>query len=231
MGFTSELEAAQEEIRAELKDSPRRDTIDRDMSEALSFIKAAITKMEGLIAAILKLSREGRRTLRPEPLAMTEVVQGLANAIRHQMDAAGAEVVIAPDLPDLVADRLAIEQIFGNLLDNAVKYLDPSRPGRIEVAAQAAGARIVYRVSDNGRGIAPADHARVFELFRRAGTQDRPGDGIGLAHVKALIRALGGRIELSSELGRGTTFLVTLPRTPATDLSRSGRDAIPDAAE
>jgi signal transduction histidine kinase len=162
---------------------------------------------------------------------MTEVVQGLADAIRHQMDAAGAEVVIAPDLPDLVADRLAIEQIFGNLLDNAVKYLDPSRPGRIEVAAQAAGARIVVRVSDNGRGIAPADHARVFELFRRAGTQDRPGDGIGLAHVKALIRALGGRIELSSELGRGTTFLVTLPRTPAADLSRSGRDAIPDAAE
>jgi signal transduction histidine kinase len=69
----------------------------------------------------------------------------------------------------------------------------------------------VIRVADNGRGIDARDHGRVFELFRRSGVQDRPGDGIGLAHVRTLVRALGGRIDLASEFGTGTTFSVTLP--------------------
>jgi signal transduction histidine kinase len=71
----------------------------------------------------------------------------------------------------------------------------------------------VFRVADDGRGIDPRDHARVFELFRRSGAQDRPGDGIGLAHVKALVRQLGGTIALDSVLGGGSTFTVTLPRS------------------
>ncbi|MGY2051730.1 CHASE domain-containing protein [Methylobacterium sp. JK268] len=215
MGFTSELEAVQEEIRAALGDHPRAAPIDADMREALGFIRAAITKMEALIAAILKLSREGRRSFRPEPLAMTALVQGLADAQRHQADAAGAVVSVAPDLPTITADRLAVEQIFANLLDNALKYLSPDRPGRIDVTAEAApGRRVRFAVRDNGRGIAPQDHARIFDLFRRAGPQDRPGEGIGLAHVKALVRSLGGRIAVASRLGEGTTFTITLPSRP-----------------
>jgi signal transduction histidine kinase len=126
-------------------------------------------------------------------------------------------VIVAPDLPVIEADRLAVEQVFGNLIDNAVKYLDPARPGRIEIHASAVGGRRVrFSVTDNGRGIAARDHARVFELFRRSGTQDKPGEGIGLAHVKALVRSLGGRIHIDSELGVGTTFSVTLPREGVT---------------
>ena len=67
-------------------------------------------------------------------------------------------------------------------------------------------------MADNGRGIAPQDHERIFELFRRSGAQDQPGEGIGLAHVRALVRRLGGEITVQSELGRGTTFqVVALP--------------------
>ncbi|ACA14871.1 multi-sensor signal transduction histidine kinase [Methylobacterium sp. 4-46] len=234
MGFTSELEALQEEIRGALEGHPQAAQIDGDMSEALGFIRAAITKMEGLIAAILKLSREGRRNFRPEPLDMTAVIQGLADAQRHQADAVGARVSVAPGLPPITADRLAIEQIFSNLIDNALKYLSPERPGRIAVAAEAApGDRVRFAVSDNGRGIAPQDHARVFELFRRAGAQDRPGEGIGLAHVKALVRSLGGRIEVASRLGEGTTFTVTLPRRPVASApgpDRAGFEGTPEAA-
>lgn len=211
MGFTSELDALREDILAELKGNPKAESFDRDISEALSFIKAGIAKMESLIAAILKLSREGRRSLRPERLDMPELVQGLVDAIRHQIDSAGAVVDVSPDLPAIVCDKVAIDQIVGNILDNAVKYLDPSRPGRIEVSGEDRGARVVYRIADNGRGIDPRDHARVFELFRRAGQQDRPGEGIGLAHVKSLVRAMGGRITLASEPGIGTTFTVILP--------------------
>ncbi|MCJ2053069.1 MHYT domain-containing protein [Methylobacterium sp. J-070] len=212
MGFTSELEATRAEMRTALQGHPEAERLDTDFGEALSFVKAAVNRMEALIAAILKLSREGRRHFTPEDLDMAAVLQALADAQRHQAEAAGAQVLIAHDLPGIVADRLAVEQIFGNLLDNAVKYLDPSRPGRITVTARSAGPRgICFSVADNGRGIAPRDHARVFELFRRSGLQDRPGEGIGLAHVKALVRSIGGRIEMRSTLGEGTTFDVTLP--------------------
>ena len=213
MGFTSEIEAIQDEIRTALAASaasasgPR---IDADITESIGFIKAAIVKMEGLINAILKLSREGRRAFRAEPLAMRQLVQGLADAQRHQADSANASVEIG-DLPDVTADRLAVEQVFGNLIDNAIKYLDRSRAGRILVSGERVGPWIRFTVADNGRGIAAQDHVRVFELFRRAGAQDRPGEGIGLAHVRTLVRALGGRIELASQPGTGTTFTVTLP--------------------
>ena len=218
MGFAGELEETRVEIRAALQGHPQADRIDTDLGEALGFVKAAVTRMERLIAAILSLSREGRRRFDPQPLDMTALVRTLADAQRHQIEANGATVTVAPDLPSVTADRLAVEQIFGNLLDNAVKYLDRSRPGRIEVFAEALGARRVrFAVRDNGRGIAERDHGRIFELFRRSGAQDRPGEGIGLAHVKALVRTLGGRIEVTSELGVGTTFGVTLPRGAARD--------------
>ncbi|WP_019905059.1 MHYT domain-containing protein [Methylobacterium sp. 77] len=230
MGFTSELDATRNDIRTALDNHPDAERIDADLGEALGFISAAVTRMESLIAAILKLSREGRRSFMPETLELTALFQRLADAQRHQTEAAGAEVIVAPDLPKITADRLAVEQIFGNLLDNAVKYLDRARPGRIAIDAVPVGSRIRIDVTDNGRGIAERDHARVFELFRRSGAQDRPGEGIGLAHVKALVRSLGGRIDITSRLGDGTTFSVTLPRESATASNR-GAAPTPLAAE
>ncbi|MCJ2012847.1 MHYT domain-containing protein [Methylobacterium sp. J-076] len=216
MGFTSELAETRSELRATLAGHPQAERIDAEMGEALGFIGAAVTRMERLIAAILKLSREGRRRFEPEPLDMTALMRRLADATRHQAGTRNATVSVAPDLPEIVADRLAVEQIFGNLLDNALKYLDDGRPGRITITAEASGAdRVRFAVADNGRGISRNDHVRVFELFRRSGPQDRPGEGIGLAHVKALVRALGGRIDLASEPGQGSTFTVTLPRGPS----------------
>ena len=83
---------------------------------------------------------------------------------------------------------------------------------QIEVRGRLTATHAIYEVQDNGRGIDRADFQRVFELFRRAGKQDRPGEGIGLAHVRALVRRLGGTMGLTSELGKGSTFTVTLPR-------------------
>ena len=127
------------------------------------------------------------------------------------MAASNAEIVIE-SLPALIGDRLSVDQIFANLLDNALKYLDPARPGRIVVRGKAAHNFIRFDVEDNGRGIDAADLQRIFELFRRAGPQDRPGEGIGLAHIRALVRRSGGRIGCQSEPGKGTTFSVWLPQ-------------------
>jgi signal transduction histidine kinase len=169
--------------------------------------------MDGLINAILKLSREGRRVLRPEPIELNSLLRNAAESIQHRVSEAGGKVEIDTKVPALVSDRLALEQIFGNLLDNAVKYRDRERPLAISIhVAEDRAQRVVVEVKDNGRGIAKQDHERVFEIFRRSGAQDQPGEGIGLAHVRTMVRNLGGDITLHSELARGTTMKVDLPR-------------------
>jgi len=220
MGYTSELEQAGKTIERAIAEAEKHRTVDpavvtavrEDMPEAVGFIRASTEKMDRLINAILKLSREGRRNLTPETLDMTAMVGRIADSVRHQTEDAGAEIVVET-LPAFENDRLSIEQIMGNLIDNAVKYLDQSRPGRIVVSGQdRAGGWVEYAVADNGRGIAPRDHERVFELFRRAGRQDTKGEGLGLAFVRNSVRRLGGDISVESELGKGSTFRVKFPK-------------------
>jgi signal transduction histidine kinase len=183
-----------------------------DFSEALGFIKSSIAKMDRLISAILNLTREGRREFQPEKIDTRELIEAIVSTLAHQAAEAQAEIHIAP-LPDLVSDRLALEQIFSNLIDNAIKYLKPGVPGEIRIRGRTKLGYAIFEISDNGRGIDPKDHQRIFDLFRRAGTQDKPGQGIGLAHVRALVRRLGGTMSVSSELNTGSTFTITLPIT------------------
>ena len=217
MGFTSELEAAMKNVGpfvagdASLADKARL-AAEEDIPEALRFIRASTSKMDGLINAILKLSREGRRELQPEPIDLVPLFQNAAASVRHQTDEVGAEIALPAVAPSVVSDKLALEQIVGNVVDNAVKYLARDRPGRIMITTGETARRVHIDITDNGRGIAEQDKERIFELFRRAGAQDRPGEGIGLAHVRALVRRLGGDITVQSELGRGTTFRIDLPR-------------------
>jgi signal transduction histidine kinase len=84
-------------------------------------------------------------------------------------------------------------------------------PGDITVRGRTKLGFAIFEISDNGRGIDPKDHQRIFDLFRRAGAQDRPGQGIGLAHVRTLVRRLGGTMSVQSELNSGSTFTITLP--------------------
>lgn len=118
-------------------------------------------------------------------------------------------------MPTLHCDRLALEQIFGNLLDNATKYLDPVRPGALRIEAEQLGSDQLIHIHDNGRGIAAENMVKVFAPFRRAGKIDSQGEGMGLAYVCTLVRAIGGRISCScscsSSFGVGTTFTLTLP--------------------
>jgi signal transduction histidine kinase len=242
MGFTSELE----ELRGDLfrriatlsrpegapppvADDNTADVIEpaldepdeqlsRDFTEALGFIKSSIAKMDRLISAILHLTREGRREFHPAAIAMRDMMENIASTMAHQAAEAGAEIRIEP-LPDIISDRLAIEQIFSNLIDNALKYLKPGVPGNIAIRGRRKLGFAIFEVADNGRGIDPKDYQRIFDLFRRAGPQDRPGQGIGLAHARTLVRRLGGTMSVSSEINNGSTFTVTLP-TSWTDANR-----------
>jgi signal transduction histidine kinase len=181
-----------------------------DFTEALGFIKSSIAKMDRLISAILNLTREGKREFEPVRIDMRELIEAIITTLAHQADEAKAEIRVAP-LPDIVSDRLALEQIFSNIIDNAIKYLKPGVPGEIAIRGRTKLGFAVFEITDNGRGIDSKDHQRIFDLFRRAGTQDRPGQGIGLAHVRALVRRLGGTMSVSSEINQGSTFTITLP--------------------
>jgi signal transduction histidine kinase len=232
MGFTSELEELRGDIfrriaalhvattsnpvvpDAEGSTESALDAGDKqlllDFSEALEFIKSSIAKMDRLISAILNLTREGRREFEPVRIDTRELIEAIVTTVAHQAAEAEAEIRIEP-LPEITSDRLAIEQIFSNLIDNALKYLKPGVPGRISVRGRTKLGFAVFDISDNGRGIDPKDHQRIFDLFRRAGLQDKPGQGIGLAHVRTLVRRLGGTMSVASELDQGSTFTVTLP--------------------
>jgi signal transduction histidine kinase len=232
MGFTSELEQLRADIFrriAELSHAaatasaapvaaggvePDLEGQDRqlsqDFSEALGFIQSSIAKMDRLISAILNLTREGRREFEPVWIDSRELIEGIVATVAHQAAEAEAQIRISP-LPEIVSDRLALEQIFSNLIDNALKYLKPGVPGDISIRGRTKLGFAIFEIADNGRGIDPKDHQRIFELFRRAGTQDKPGQGIGLAHVRALVRRLGGTMSVQSELNSGSTFTITLP--------------------
>jgi signal transduction histidine kinase len=223
MGFTAELEGATtllgelvdrvEETAPDILTEEARLAAREDLPEAIGFIRTSTQKMDRLINAILKLSREGRRMIAPEKLDLTQMIAQIEASLTQQIEHRGATLTVEGALPTIVSDRLAIEQIFSNLIENAVKYLSDDRPGRIVVRGRQHGQRVTYEIEDNGRGIAASDHQRVFDLFRRAGNQDQPGEGIGLAHVRALAYRLGGVIDVASELGQGTTFILTLPVT------------------
>ena len=243
MGFTSELEELRGDIfkriaslaRAGSAEPPAPDNatdsaepvlegadkqLSQDFTEALGFIKSSIARMDRLITAILNLTREGRREFQPVPIDTRELIEAIVSSVAHQAAEAEATIHIEP-LPDIVSDRLAIEQVFSNLIDNALKYLKPGVPGEIYVRGRTKLGFAIFEITDNGRGIDPKDHQRIFDLFRRAGTQDKPGQGIGLAHVRALVRRLGGTMSVSSELNTGSTFTITLPiRWAATNRNR-----------
>jgi len=189
-----------------------RDVLKKDIPEALAFIGSSVSRMDSLINAILQLSRAGRRELSPEPVSIQDLIGTIVNSLTHQLGLKNATVTLQEDLPDVIADRTALGQIFGNLLDNAVKYLEPGRAGSIEVSVAREDGEVVFHVRDNGRGMAQEDIPRAFEIFRRVGRQDVPGEGMGLAYVKTLVRHQGGRIWCESEPGKGTTFSFTLPQ-------------------
>ena len=183
--------------------------LDQDIPEALGFIETSVTRMDHLIRAILHLSRLGRRDLHLESLDMPALVHGTIQTLAHQIAARQAQVTVDP-LPTVTADRTAMEQIMGNLLANAVAYLVPGRPGEIVVTGERHADVTVFAVRDNGRGIAAEDIPKVFEPFRRVGRQDVPGEGMGLAYVRMLVRRHGGEIRCHSTLGVGTTFTFTI---------------------
>jgi len=228
-GFSAELHDAMELLAPHLErliegaEGAGKDSlsaaVEQDIPEALGFIETSVSRMDGFINSVLKLSRLGRRELALHPVDAAEYVETCRQSLAHQLDERGVELIVG-DLPQVVADPTALEQIIGNLLTNAVNYLNPERPGRIEIGGEQTNLGARFWVKDNGRGIAKEDEEKVFAPFRRAGRQDVVGEGMGLSYVRTMVRQHGGQIWFESEPDVGTTFFFTIgnPR----------REGIPD---
>ncbi len=222
-GFAGELNRALRELaplfelgasQVTANERPKMEELfHHDVPEALEYIDSSADRMDRLINAILKLSRLGRRELKPAKVDAAQLVAFILKSLHHQLEKRQATVITGA-LPTVIVDRTAIELIMGNLLDNAVKYLSPDRPGRIEITAEHDALVTTFHLRDNGRGIAASDLKRVFEIFRRSGRHDVPGEGMGLTYVKTLVRRQGGSIWCDSRLGEGSTFSFTIPHTP-----------------
>lgn len=187
------------------------EALEQQIPTALHYIDSAVQRLDHYTAAILKLSRIGHQHLNLEVVSSRAVVQAVIDSLSAQINEQGIEVTV-DDLPDVRADSMALDQIFGNVLANAVNYLHPQRPGVIRIFAEAADHQVIFHVQDNGIGIPQAEYDKVFQPFRRIGAANHAGEGMGLAYVQALVRRHGGRMWFESAVGEGTRFSFSIPQ-------------------
>ncbi|MEZ0604424.1 ATP-binding protein [Paraburkholderia sp. IW21] len=231
-GFSKELQVSCDELdsiveAAKLPQAEHRRMVhilDGDVRESLQYLRTAVTRAAAIIDALLRISRAGRLEYQWQRVSVGRVVgrvvDALQDAIRQR-----AVVVTVRDLPPAWGDPGAIEQIFSNLVGNALNYLDPARNGWIEIGALApepgdeteprALRTRTYYVRDNGLGIPAAYMSKVFRAFQRLHGDVANGEGIGLAVVRRMVERHGGRVWVESAEGAGSTFFVVLPEQSA----------------
>jgi len=220
-GFSSELGSSCRQLTVLLdnvtmdEESRRQITalLKEDISESLRFIEAGTGSMERAIDGLLRLSRAGTEEIRIDKLNMNRLIDQIRQSLAFQIQ--GKDVSFdVDDLPNCLGDENQISQVFSNLIDNALKYLDPDRPAAISISAALEDDQVVYRVHDNGIGIAAENRDKVFEIFHRLHPEDSvAGEGLGLTIVSRMLDRHNGSIRVESKPGSGTTFFVHLPRT------------------
>lgn len=216
-GFGGELQIACKTLNSAIEeqaDSTLKEKfapVQAEIAESLYFIEAGAAKMQALIDGLLEISRIGTTSLRVQPLEMNRILKHIVSSMNYQIQQAAAAVTV-DELPSCRADARMINQVFSNLLDNAVKYRDPARPAVITVSGERVGDRCVYRVADNGIGIAAEHQRKVFEVFYRLNPDGKHvGEGLGLSIVVRILDRLNGSIQVESQPGKGTAFIVSVP--------------------
>jgi signal transduction histidine kinase len=236
-GFGKELSLLCQEIRAILLDSSLPPTLqqrglallDGDMAESIRFIQNGVMRLSKIIDALLRLSRAGRIEFEAQHVELQPVVERIVASMAGTISDRRAKVTIGT-LAAVRGDATAVEQIFANLIGNALNYRDPERPGRIEVGSVSPGpangsgrheALRTFYVKDNGLGIPAAYHPKLFKAFQRVHPGVAEGEGMGLTIVNRIVQRLRGRIWFESKEGEGSTFFVSLP-APQTPTSSVG---------
>ena len=217
-GFGKQLQKACEKIQTAVSSASNgqvpvevlKQPVESAIPQALKFINAGVSKMEMLLAGLLRFSRLGRVVLNIQPLRMNPMLNELVAATKFQMNEAKADVVVEA-LPDCLGDRGQTSQVFANLIDNALKYRSPDRPLLITVRGRKDEDQAIYSVADNGIGIPVEHQPKIFEIFHRLNPTGTPGEGLGLTIAQRVLERQKGRIWVESKPGVGSTFYVSLP--------------------
>ena len=198
----------EESLRGEL-----RPLLDEEIPQALDYICTSASKMDTLLAGLLNVSRIGSAALTIEPLDLNPMVAEIVKSTEFSVEQAGATVHVDA-LPPCRGDANQLGQVFSNLLDNALKYLDPIRPGVIRISGHQQPNEVVYCVEDNGIGIESAHQDAIFGLFHRLNPDRGTGLGLGLAIVRRSLDRQNGKIWLESTPNQGSKFFFSLPSAP-----------------
>ena len=188
------------------------DKVTGESREHMELLKGRVHRMEALIDGILTYSRAGRVHEEPTDVNVGEL---LAECIELLDPPAETTVEIGPGMPVLRTERVPLQQVFMNLIGNAIKY--NRRPGaRVEVSMEATDGEYRFSVADNGPGIEPRYRERIWQIFQTLAPRDQvEGTGIGLSVVRRIVESRGGRTWLDSEVGKGTTFHFSWPIQPS----------------
>ena len=174
-------------------------------------IQDAVNRMHKLLTELLELSRIGRMMSLPEKISMNELVNNALEAVHGQLDKHNITIRIQENLPPVHGDRQRLTEVLQNLIDNSIKYMGEQSVPLIEIGLNGEeDGKPVFFIKDNGIGIAPEYHERIFGLFNKLDARSE-GTGVGLALVKRIIEFHGSRIWVESEAGKGATFFFTLP--------------------
>jgi signal transduction histidine kinase len=175
-------------------------------------ILASAVKMNHLIDEVLKYSQLGREYVNYSIIKMEPLLAELQAELPVGLKVANLDFNIS-GTPNVYGDPTMILQVFTNLLSNAIKYSSKTEKPEVSVSGNDDGAEIIYTIVDNGIGIDPSAHSKIFELFSRLHpVSEFEGTGVGLAIVKRMVEKHKGRIWLESEPGKGTTFYVAFPK-------------------
>ena len=223
-GFCQELTMACDRLKTLFEEEALSDSVRehvnplvmQDIPEAVRFIRAGADSVNTVTSGILRFIRLGQMDIQWERLDMNALMMGIVSSMEFQLKQKGVVLQIG-DLQDCMGDEVLVTQVFANLIDNAQKYLEPSRLGEIRISGKTIDGWSVYGISDTGVGIPSDQHERIFQVFHRLSPQQEKGEGLGLAIVQRIIDRHQGKIEVESFLGSGTTFHVYLPRVIAVE--------------
>jgi PAS domain S-box-containing protein len=197
--------------------------LEDDIPEALKFINAGADKMRSLLEGLTRLSRIGTAAIDIQPINMNKLMKRVSQAMNYQIQEKGASVTIGK-LPVCLGDVSQIDQVFTNLLDNALKYLKHRRKGKIDISGRIENDVSIYCIRDNGIGVASEHHEQIFEIFYRLEPGGpAAGEGLGLTIIRRILDRHNGRIWVESEIGKGSYFFVSLPHSKLQESSNRKR--------
>jgi len=217
-GFSTELTNSIDNIKKIIESEPLSDNCkeelgviyNEEIKESVGFINSSVDKMDSLLSGLLRLSRLGRAAVMFDEHNANNIFEEVLRTFEFQIKEKNIKIILN-DLPQIYGDKIQLNQVFSNIIDNAIKYSDPGKKLVIEISGKKINEEVEIEIKDSGIGIEEKYLPKVFEIFHRIEPKDDNGLGLGMALAKKIMERHSGSIKLVSEIKKGTSFFVKLP--------------------